>query len=121
MVSWCDEGVKQRMNSILVHLWKVGQYRRDWKEIKDMQPCLPQNPRSGLVSRWGLKLWQVPLSCNETSKQIRILDSFSALSFLCSFFESINILNTQFIILFTLVLLAFDSWYNLFPRVPSIR
>ena len=51
MVSWCDERVKQRMNSILSHLWKMGQYRRDCKEIKDMQPL-----RSGLVSRWDLKL-----------------------------------------------------------------
>lgn len=38
MVSWCDERVEQRMNSILSYLWKVGQYRRDCKEIKDMQP-----------------------------------------------------------------------------------
>lgn len=44
MVSWCDERIEQRMNSILSHLWKVGQYRRDCKEIKDMQPLFASKP-----------------------------------------------------------------------------
>lgn len=50
MVNWCDEKVEQRIDSILSYLWKVGQYRRDCKEIKDMQPLFASKTRSGLVS-----------------------------------------------------------------------
>ena len=50
-----------------------------------MQPLFTSKPEVWFGVQMGPQVMQVPLSCNETSKQIRILDSFSALSFLCSF------------------------------------